>query len=695
MQTGYAEKVQWAAAMMIAATEHDASLTVTDAARYVGEWPGSEADMARAAARVEGRDENHAGIISIQHKDALLEEKEFQKGVDLAVWLEDELTDEERGRVRLAPQYLDDECLTPYDLVTGEGASEKRFSLGQSFVFHTPVSHQKSDISDRVRADLRRPDLTMLPPDIQTTLRQKQEVLKAQGVENGAELERFLEENFDIIEVNLAAGDKLPLELRRITATMAGAEDVFATAGVVRLRRLKRVPEIVMCKIDSITRTQHLMRLCLEGLVKNDQKPKFLEADYARAQEVCEADAELLKDKLGPPRHFERDLLLTLASQKARQDSDLDSAVDSIRSFSDMAVGVQITIPEDADAETRSWLEQSGSIINKELDDDFGRDTALTHIKRSLAEEDAKDIKKSLKFSVGLIALGVGLEVVGDNWWEPALTLAVLTGLAEDPVSEIGEIASWLRRGQSISQMGERLAVVGGAGAGSLCLGTQVRSIAENHGLGWAGLAFMVAACVTSIATQFENLRTGAKAYRKLAAEGKLPRQIAIAANASMPAPAAAEPHAIDSSVRAFSRASDATEIGEIMDAEIRTLAEQELVVVSPNVRVTWLEAYGAAWKDAMTGNYPRIGKLLGAAVMVGIGWPFGQLLNSFPALSTPAGMGEPVGGLSVDALMSKSYDARRQRKMRSDLRRIIRQGITASRALPPRPGTEIVEPVS
>ena len=678
--------VKGAAAMLATADDIGSKLTIHDVGILAHEEQGTFLHPEWITRRRLGK------VIAEQYVHAERANKEAEKGEELAAWLEG-LTPEERAGIRLEPEnFVDDLYLTPMRLVTGGERQAQHFSLGQAYAFREPMTLDERTPAASMEG-LWRPDLTLLPTEVQQFLRDKAAYLGALGVDNGAELEAFIGKYFEVTEVHVSTGEQLPPELERLIAAVPGAEEAIQAAGTVRLRRLKAVPPAILDHIHTVSQSQHHLLGWLKPYIQDDQPPIMLAADYTRPAEALELDRTRLDAK--KLSNFRHDLLLAIAKSKAETDADLDGALAGIGNFAELAMGMQLVFPRYTSEADRNWLAECGRKMNDILDADFGREIALDHMLRAMADRHSDGVFKTLVMAGGLIALGGALEQVAEH--NPSLefldTIIFVLALLEDPVSEAGEAVSQHALGYTWKQIMPRYKLIAPVAAASIGLGFFVKTIANEGHPSAGAFAFAVAGCATTIATMYKNITTTMESYRKQVAEGKVPgREVA----AAMLGPIALDTEATGEHTTKglMNELGDAMtsdkltreDIGEVMEAIEEALDSGDVQTALERTPVPYREALRVAFQEVIGNSIPRAGKLGGAVAMLGSSAFLAPLIFSHAMFAMAFSMGEPSTGIA-GAYVQKAYDRiRRPLAMRRAAAAARRTGLKEDWALPPRP---------
>lgn len=680
--------VNGAAAMLATADDIGSKLTIHDVGILVGEEQGTFLHPEWRARQRLGK------VIAEQYVHAERANREAETGEKLAEWLEG-LTPEEQAAIRLEPEgFVDDLYLTPMRLVTGSERRAQHFPLGQAYALLEPkVPDERTPAASM--EGLRRPDLTLLPAEVRQFLRDKAAYLGTLGVDNGVELEAFIAEYFEVKEVHVTLGQELPPELDRLVAAVPGAGEALRAAGTVRLRRLTAVPPAILDHIHTVSQSQHHLLGWLKPYIHDDQPPVMLPSDYTRPAAALELDrARLDAKKLGS---FRRDLLLKIAEDKAAADGDLDTALAGIGNFAELAMGMQLVFPRYTPEADRNWLAECGHRMNDILDADFGRDIALDHMMRAMADRHSDGVFKTLLMAGGLIAMGGALEQVANH--NPNLeflgTVIFVLALLEDPVSEAGEAFSQRSLGYSWKQILPRYKLIVPVAAASIGLGFFVKTIANDGHPSAGALAFAVAGCATTIATMYKNITTTMDSYRKQVAEGKVPGRENAAALLG--------PIALDNETLGghptpglMSELEDAMtsdeltrgDLGEVMEAIEDALDSGDVQAALERTPVPYREALRVAFQEVIGNSVPRAGKLGGAVAMLGSSAFLAPLIFGHAMFAMAFSMGEPATGIA-GAYAQKAYDRiRRPLTMRRAAAAAHRTGLKEDWALPPRPNT-------
>jgi hypothetical protein len=674
-------QVQGSLAMRQVAEANNIKWKVSDVAEKLGH------EQSPWYRRHGNQDTRWGAIVGVQETAAMRENDEFECGRRLAVWLEDELSPQERATLRLRPvDYIDDYCLTPMQLITDCGGEEKTFTLGQSFNFHSPAPiSEKVPLKDQHR--LRRPDLSMLPKDIQMFLQQKRDYWATLGVHNGSELITFVSEYFTFIDIDLDKG-ALPAELEWLFASLPGAEgvlrgDILNKCGAVRLRQLKGTPPAVLEHIHAVSQSQNKLISWLKPFVTDGIEPIIHESDYAKIE------AERQKGRSRLERNttagaFRRELFAAREDEKAAEQRDFNDSLVGIANFAEIAYGIETSIPEGLTADEQDELSVHIGDMNKHLDDEFGGAAALEHMLRDVNGRHSEGIVKTLKLAAGLIVAGETLHLIYEQHpeWTPLAVAVFLLALMEDPVSEAGEALSQRSLGWSWAEIAPRYKLIGPVAIGSVAAGLTVKWVGDNYGESFAAVDFAIASCATTGATLFKTIQSSYRAHRAQVAEGKVQGRIHLGKAGQAELLAALIN--TDSHEETMANAREiihAQTNEEVSEADLKVLyvaIEQALMdgdidAAMSRVSVPFRQALKAAWDESFGINPARKGKLAGMALMVGSApVPFVAHLVFTQAIVTMMfSMGEPISGITT-SYIHKFMDApRRATRARKEAARL------------------------
>ncbi|HSX17637.1 MAG TPA: hypothetical protein VLH86_06080 [Patescibacteria group bacterium] len=667
-------QVQGGLAMRAVAESHDIKWVVSDVTEKLGH---ESSPWYRRHAK---QDERWDAIVGEQEIAAEHENNEFDCGSRLAAWLEDDLSPEERATLRMRPVgYVDDYCLTPMQFITSYDGKEKTFPLGQSFNFRSPAPIP-DNVPPQVHGRLRRPDLSLLPEDVQTFLQQKRDYWATLGVHNGGELEAFVDEYFTTTEIDLKESE-LPAEIEWLFASMPEAKDILrdilSKYGVVRLRQLKGTPPAVLDHIHAVSQSQHKLISWLTPFVTEGIEPIVHESDYAKieAQRQKEHDRLERNTKVG----FRRELLEALADEKAAEERDFEDSFLGITNFAEIAFGIKATIPDGLTADERDKLLVDIGDMNGYLDKEFGGGIALEHMLRDVSGRNSEGILKTLKLAAGLIITGETLHLIYEHHpeWTPLAVAVFLLALMEDPASEAGEAFSQQALGYSWREIAPRYKLIGPVAIGSVAAGFTVKWVGDNYGESLAALDFAIASCATTGATLFKTIQSSHRAYRAQVDEGKVQGHINLDEAGQAKVRAAltdAEGHEDAMlSVREIINAQTSEEVSEddlrvLYKAIEEALADGDIDAAMSRVSVPFRQALKAAWNESFGTNPARKGKLVGMTAMLGSApIPVVAHLVFTEAIATMMfSMGEPLAGITanyIDKFLDAPLRAARARK--------------------------------
>ncbi|HEV7454741.1 MAG TPA: hypothetical protein VGO07_05780 [Candidatus Saccharimonadales bacterium] len=674
-------QVQGSLAMRQVAESNDIKWVVSDVTEKLGH------EQSPWYRRHSKQDKRWDEIVGVQETAARHENDEFDCGRRLAVWLEDELSLQERATLRMRPvDYIDDYGLTPMQFVTNHDGREKTFQLGQSFNFHQPgpVS-DKASLQDQHEPS--RPGLSLLPEEIQTFLQQKRDYWTTLGVHNGGELDAFVDEYFTFTEIDLDKG-KLPAELEWLFASLPGAEDVLREDildrhGVVRLRQLKGTPPAVLEHIHAVSQSQNKLISWLKPFVTEGIEPIIHESDNAKIEAERQKERSRLErnTKLGA---FRRELLEAREDEKAAEQRDFNDSLLGITNFAEIAYGIETSIPDGLTAGERDNLSVNIGDMNKHLDDEFGGGAALEHMLRDVNGRHSEGILKTLKLAAGLIVAGETLHLIYEQHpeWTPLAVAVFLLALMEDPVSEGGEALSQRSLGWSWAEIAPRYKLIGPVAIGSVAAGLTVKWVGDNYGESLAAVDFAIAGCATTGATLFKTIQSSHRAHRAQVAEGKVQGHINLdkAGQAEVLA-ALVNTDSHEGAMASVREIINAQTNEEVSEADLKVLygaIEQALMdgdidAAMSRVSVPFRQALKAAWDESFGINPARKGKLAGMALMLGSApVPFVAHLVFTQAIATMMfSMGEPLSGIATNYI-HKFLDApRRATRARKEAARL------------------------
>lgn len=674
--------VHGGASMVKLASDGDIGLSVA----YVGEKLGFDASPWY---RRHGRqDKRWEQVVGLQHENALHEEAEFVRGVELAAWL-DTLGEAERASLHLRPEsYVDDLYLTPMQLATSN-PDVKPFSLGQSFNFLEPVS-AKDDVPAGERARLRRPDLAQLPEKVRTFLDSKREYWASLGVHNGGELESFLENYFSFVDVDMGKAGQLPPEIDWLLSSEPSAAATLSSAGMVRLRRLKGTPPAVLDHIHTVNQSQNRLLSWLEPYVTGGQDPVIYDSDHdaAAARYAGRVDSLLANTKLS---EFRRALLVQMTENSAAEATDFDMALQGIRNFAELAFGLEVTVPDELSESARDTLLQEVEHLNTHLDAEFGVATALEHMISDVTDRHSSSIKTTLKLAIGLIVAGESMHVLYERFPQLSIlpTLVFLLAVSEDPVSEGGEAFSQRALGYSWQEIWPRYKLIGPVALASIGLGFTVKWAGDYSNESIAILDLAVASCATTAATLYKTAQSAFVAHGRQVAEGKVPGRVNLdeQAQATMREllAAPATPMEAMEEVRELIRQSTRE---EVTDQDLRglylaietALEDGNIEAAIEKVSVPFKESLRVAWRETIGNNPVRQGKVGGIALMLGAGPfpPLAHLVFTEAVATMLFSMGEPISGLVTSKVRGALANRLRAGRARREARRLREQNSTA-----------------
>lgn len=668
-------RAQGAVAMLEVAETSNIGLRVNDVAERLGEEP-------TPAYRVRPVQTYRWDKVLMQQEIAAgYAEQEFQQGIALAKWLND-LGREARASIQVEPAAVaDDYMLTPMRLVVSDHYDHEPFELGQSFAFLPPVPiSEKVQEADKER--YLRPDLGLLPDNVQEFLEAKRTFWATLGVHNGFELKAFLKRNFNYYAVdadNLSAR----AEVDWLISALPTARAVLEQGGQVHLRRLKRTPDTVLDHIHTISQTQHTFLSWLGPYVCSQETPEMVAADYA-APEAARLEAYERLDADRKMGEFRRQLLKLQADQLAEAHGDIEGALQGIANFAKIALGVEVGIPHELSAIDRQQLASKIDVMNGYLDDEFGHAEAVKYMLDDIAKRHEKGMLNMLWLAGGLIVTGGSIELLTERYPNLAFLhpLIYVLALLEDPVSEAGEAFNQHSLGYKWRQIAKRYKVIGPVAAISVGLGFTVEPMREQVGDSLTMVDYAIAGCATTIATLGTTLHTAVQAYRAQVADGKVPGQThrthvdragrkelrEVLTNAPSPDERRT---ALQEGLRQNINPDDFHQLFTAIEDAIR---DGDIEKAIQSVKVPYREALRVAWHETVGLNVARKGKLAGVVEMVGLG-PLPPVANAVLGnviLTMAFSMGEPANGLAatyVKRLFARPYRAYRVRRTARQLR--------------------------
>jgi hypothetical protein len=522
-----------------------------------------------------------------------------------------------------------------------------------------------------------------LSPEEQQFLESRQQFWHSLKVETGPAAERFLEDHFERVKIDL--NGEVPPEMEWLLSEQGGIKEIIqqlqASGAEVTLLKCRETPDSVLDAIRHVAvKSQHkFVTTWLPQLLGKDAQPKVLESDRESVREGYRR-LQTATDKLVPDGSFRHALVTELFSQKETEDLDFDRSIQLIQAFGHNVLALQ--------ASGEPTLEQAGQIeeINDVLANGLGREYA----RRRLTADDAARSSEGARAIIKTLAvLGPTVEVM-ENYLHIGGIAKMLAASGDDVLSEAAELSALKGAGMNREELMKRVKIL--APAAILAMGTAslVDKVGKTVNQRVAGTMFSSAAVMLSAATGVLSVKYFADQYRMVAEEGKLPDRVAIdPAVAERLGQLETESISTDELVATIEEALEAAgstglEHEEVMQ-QIREMAQaqpvQQIVEAcqSPSAR----ERYRAGLKEAMGVNPARLGLTVGTYSAPAMGALLGPVFLRNPMLYALAGSYETICGAASMWIYDKTFDLRWNRfiKGRQEVASSINQSAASETA--------------
>jgi len=636
-------EVSRAMALLEAAESAELKLSAVDVTEVLGyEDPGRVSKIWDKAKEhlpgLKSRRERFTKAVDSLHEQANWENEERDQQAAADNWLT-ELSPDEAAGLHIDLQGSGVNMLQPLRLTTA-GETGKDLDLGRMIAIPESV---KAQLSDEERA----------------FLETRQDYWKSLKVEHGPGADKFVEEHFEQLSIDLK-GDMPPEVEWLLTQHPEAREQIeqMQAAGIqVDLQKAAETPDSVLDAIRHVAvKSQHkFVSTWLPRMLLKDDQPRVLESDRRSITEGYER-LQTANQELTTEGGFRRKLVTELFDEHLARDIDFDHSIEMIRTFSHDVLA--LNAHGDLSQEQRDQIE----LLNGSLADGLGREYSR---RRLISDDAARNSEGAQKIIKSLAVLGPTVEIMQESLHLGGIA-KFLAASGDDIASETAELSALKGAGMTREELTSRLKILGPAAVVAMGAASMIDRVEKTVNPRVAGVLFSSSAVLLSAVTGALSIKYFADNYKELAAEGKLEGRFAANPQVlerinALDSESISPDEVIATVEEALEAAGSTGNEHEEMMTHIRELIKtnsiEDVIAASqsPNVR----ERYVAGLKEAAAVNPARLGLTVGTYTSPIVGALFGPIFLTQPLLYAVAGSYETIAGATSIWMYNKTFDMR------------------------------------